>query len=81
MVNLDLLPNNAQLTIKELATSLSKNQRGITRLSASQIRRLEAKGFFPASRKITGTRCTFYLAGEVKAWLLNQANNFNGKEA
>ena len=72
-INLDTLPSNAQLTIKELATSASKNQRGYTRLSASHIRRLEAKGLFPTSRKITGTRCRFYVAGEIKAWLEQQA--------
>ena len=72
-INLDALPNNAQLTIKELATSSKKGQRGYTRLSASHIRRLEAAGLFPKSRQITGTRCRFYVAGEIKAWLEQQA--------
>ena len=56
IINLDILPNNAQLTLKELASSPSKNKRGYTRLSESHIRRLEAAGLFPKSRQITGTR-------------------------
>ncbi|WP_115437625.1 helix-turn-helix transcriptional regulator [Neisseria polysaccharea] len=46
----------------------------ITRLSSSQIRRLEAAGQFPQSRQITGTRSRFYVAGEVKKWLAEQAS-------
>ncbi len=73
IINLDILPNNAQLTLKELASSPSTNKRGYTRLSESHIRRLEAAGLFPKSRQITGTRCRFYVAGEVKQWLAEQA--------
>ena len=54
IINLDILPNNAQLTLKELASSPSKNKCGYTRLSESHIRRLEAAGLFPKSRQITG---------------------------
>ncbi len=58
----------------ELETSQAKGRRGITRLSSSQIRRLEAAGQFPQSRQITGTRSRFYVAGEVKKWLTEQAS-------
>jgi hypothetical protein len=34
---------------------------------------LEAQGLFPPSRRIAGTRGTFYLAGEVKNWIEQQA--------
>lgn len=73
IINIDTLPDNSQLTIAELETSTARNRKGITRLSASQIRRLEAQGLFPQSRTIKGTRAKFYLAGEVKAWLAEQA--------
>lgn len=72
-INIDNLPDHAQLTMAELETSAARNRKGITRLSASQIRRLEADGNFPKSRTIKGTRAKFYLAGEVKAWLAEQA--------
>ncbi|ASP16863.1 hypothetical protein HMPREF9120_00626 [Neisseria sp. oral taxon 020 str. F0370] len=71
--NLNNLPDNAQLTIADLETSAARKRKGITRLSASQIRRLEARGLFPQSRQITGTKCRFYVAGEVKTWLQQQA--------
>nr|DAX35400.1 MAG TPA: terminase small subunit [Caudoviricetes sp.] len=71
--NLDNIDNNAQLTIAELETSAARKRRGLTRLSASQIRRLESRGLFPQSRQITGTRSRFYVAGEIKAWLQQQA--------
>ena len=70
-INLDILPDNAQLTLADLETSSARNRKGITRLSASQI--LEAQGLFPKSRQITGTRAKFYLAGEIKQWLAEQA--------
>ncbi|AUZ04072.2 MULTISPECIES: helix-turn-helix transcriptional regulator [Vitreoscilla] len=73
IINLDMLPSNAQLTLKELASSPSKNKRGYTRLSESHIRRLEARGLFPRSRQVIGTRCRFYIAGEVRQWLAEQA--------
>ncbi|QMT31191.1 helix-turn-helix transcriptional regulator [Alysiella filiformis] len=73
IINIDTLPDHAQLTLAELETSAARNRKGITRLSGSQIRRLEAQGLFPKSREITGTRAKFYLAGEVKAWLAQQA--------
>jgi len=73
IINIDSLPDTAQLTIAELETSQAKGRRGITRLSSSQIRRLEA-GQFPQSRQITGTRSRFYVAGEVKKWLTEQAS-------
>ena len=41
IINIDSLPDTAQLTIAELETSQAKGRRGITRLSSSQIRRLE----------------------------------------
>ena len=72
-LNIDSISDTAQLTLKELASSPSKNKRGYTRLSESHIRRLEAAGLFPKSRQITGTRCRFYVAGEVKQWLADQA--------
>ena len=72
-INLDILPDNAQLTVADLETSSARNRKGITRLSASQIRRLEAQGLFPKARQITGTRAKFYLAGEIKQWLAEQA--------
>ena len=50
IINIDTLPDTAQLTIAELETSQAKGRRGITRLSGSQIRRLEAGGRFPKSR-------------------------------
>ena len=65
IINIDSLPDTAQLTIAELETSQAKGRRGITRLSGSQIRRLEAAGQFPQSRLIIGTRSRFYVAGEV----------------
>ena len=74
IINIDSLPDTAQLTIAELETSQAKGRRGITRLSSSQIRRLEAAGQFPRSRQITGTRSRFYVAGEVKKWLAEQAS-------
>ncbi|TCP10203.1 AlpA family phage regulatory protein [Uruburuella suis] len=74
-INLNNLSDDAQLTMAELETSKVKNRRGITRLSGSQIRRLEAQGIFPKSRQITGTKCRFYVAGEVKQWLAQQAAN------
>jgi hypothetical protein len=73
IINIDSLPDTAQLTIAELETSQAKGRRGITRLSGSQIRRLEAVGQFPKSRQIVGTRSRFYVAGEVKRWLAEQA--------
>lgn len=73
IINIDTLPDHAQLTLAELETSAARNRKGITRLSGSQIRRLEAQGLFPKSREIVGTRAKFYLAGEVKAWLAQQA--------
>lgn len=73
IINIDTLPDNAQLTLAELETSNARNRKGITRLSGSQIKRLEAQGLFPKSRQITGTRAKFYLAGEVKTWLAEQA--------
>ena len=72
-INLDTLPDNAQLTIADLETSAARKRKGITRLSACQIRRLEARGLFPQSKTITGTRAKFYTAGEVRAWLAQQA--------
>ena len=66
IINIDTLPDHAQLTIAELETSAARNRKGITRLSGSQIRRLEAQGLFPKSRQITGTRINFYLSGEIK---------------
>ena len=74
IINIDSLPDSAQLTIAELETSQAKGRRGITRLGSSQIRRLEAAGQFPQSRQITGTRSRFYVAGEVKKWLAEQAS-------
>ena len=47
IINIDTLPDTAQLTIAELETSQAKGRPGITRLSGSQIRRLEAGGRFP----------------------------------
>jgi hypothetical protein len=41
IINIDCLPDTAQLTIAELETSQAKGRRGITRLSSSQIRRLD----------------------------------------
>lgn len=73
ILNINAIPDTAQLTIAELETSNARNRRGITRLSASQIRRLEAKGLFPKSRTIKGTKSRFYVAGEVKDWLTQQA--------
>lgn len=73
IINIDTLPDNAQLTIADLETSTARNRKGITRLSASQIRRLEARGLFPQSKTIAGTRAKFYVAGEVRAWLAQQA--------
>ena len=73
IINIDTLPDTAQLTIAELETSQAKGRRGITRLSGSQIRRREAGGRFPKSRQIAGTRSRFYVAGEVKQWLAEQA--------
>ena len=73
IINIDSLPDTAQLTIAELETSQAKGRRGITRLSGSQIRRLEAGGQVPKSRQIVGTRSRFYVAGEVKRWLAEQA--------
>lgn len=67
------LPDNAQLSIAELETSRAKNRKGLTRLSAAQIRRLEARGLFPQSRKIEGTKARFWLAGEIRQWLDKQA--------
>lgn len=75
IINIDTLPDNAQLTIAELETSQAKGRRGITRLSGSQIRRLETEGKFPKSRQIEGTRSRFYVAGEIKQWLAKQAGN------
>ncbi|WII92601.1 AlpA family phage regulatory protein [Kingella negevensis] len=72
-ININDLSDNAQLTIAELETSKARNRKGITRLSASQIMKLEAQGLFPKSRKITSTRAKFYVAGEIKAWLEEQA--------
>ncbi len=51
-INLNNLSDDAQLTMAELETSKVKNRRGITRLSGSQIRRLEAQGIFPKSRQM-----------------------------
>lgn len=45
------LSDDAQLTMAELETSKVKNRRGITRLSGSQIRRLEAQGIFRETAK------------------------------
>lgn len=72
IINIDTLPDHAQLTIAELETSAARNRKGITRLSGSQIRRLEAQGLFPKSRQITGTRAKFYVASEIIAWLADQ---------
>jgi predicted DNA-binding transcriptional regulator AlpA len=74
-LNLCELSDITQLTLQEIATSKTKGQRGYTRLSESQIRRLEERGLFPKSRRINGTRCRFYVAGEVKEWLTKQAAN------
>ena len=74
IINIDRLPDTEQLTIAELETSQAKGRRGITRLSGSQIRRMEAAGQFPQSRLIIGTRSRFYVAGEVKKWLAEQAS-------
>lgn len=63
------LPNSQQLTIAELETSESKKRRGILPISASQIRRLEARGLFPKAKTIPGMRGNFYSAGEVKTWM------------
>lgn len=74
MLDITTLPPNTQIAISELETSKARNRRGIIPLSRSQIRRLEAQGLFPPSRRIAGTRGTFYLAGEVKNWIEQQAN-------
>jgi hypothetical protein len=74
MLDITTLPPTAQIAISELETSKARNRRGIIPLSRSQIRRLEAQGLFPPSRRIAGTRGTFYLAGEVKNWIEQQAN-------
>lgn len=71
--NLDTLPVNAQIPMCDLETSRARNRRGYTCLSASHIRRLEAVGQFPKSRKVGGTRSVFWLAGEVREWLRQQA--------
>lgn len=73
LINIYDLPDETQLTLAELETSNAKNRKGITRLSASQIRRLEAAGLFPKSRKIIGTNMRFYIAAEIKQWLKQQA--------
>ena len=72
MLDITTLPPNTQIAISELETSKARNRRGIIPLSRS-IRRLEAQGLFPPSRRIAGTRGTFYLAGEVKNWIEQQA--------
>jgi len=77
MLDITTLPPTAQIAISELETSKARNRRGIIPLSRSQIRRLEAKGLFPPSRTIAGTRGTFYLAGEVKNWIAEQAKKDN----
>ena len=74
MLDITTLPPHTQIAISELETSKARNRRGIIPLSRSQTRRLEAKGLFPQSRTITGTRGTFYLAGEVKNWIEQQTN-------
>jgi hypothetical protein len=72
MLDITTLPPTAQIAISELETSKARKRRGIIPLSRSQIRRLEAQGLFPPSRR---TRGTFYLAGEVKNWIEQQATH------
>ena len=58
MLDITTLPPTAQIAISELETSKARNRRGIIPLSRSQIRRLEAQGLFPPSRRIAGTKPT-----------------------
>lgn len=69
--NIDNLPYNTQLSISEIASS--KDRQGYTRLSRSSIYRYEAAGKFPKRRKV-GERMVYWLAGEVREWLEEQAS-------
>ena len=72
MLDLNSMPDYAQLTIKDLATC--KSQRGITIYSESTIRRMIDRGTFPRPNKVAGGRKIFWFAHEIKDWAIsNQA--------
>ncbi|OOG54045.1 hypothetical protein B0E47_12785 [Rhodanobacter sp. B05] len=52
----------------------------ITRLSRSQIYRMEAEGKFPSRIRLT-PRTTAWLAHEVDAWLSNRVKQSRGEVA